>query len=85
MPKPGYLAGDKRKQAGLDARSGSLTALPDTDTVVVHGLGRTPTAVFLEPLSTGVEGYALETTRSATSVTVRGNVSGVDVNWKVLA
>ena len=85
MPKPGYLAGDKRRQAGLNIESGSYTSLPDTDTEIVHNLGHTPTTVFLEPLSTGVEGYALESARSATSITIRANVSGVDVNWETLA
>jgi len=80
----GYLPGDKRKQAGLFEKSGSVTSLPDTDTEITHGLGLTPTTVFLEPLTTGVEGFASESARSATSITIRASVSGVDVNWKVI-
>jgi len=84
MPKPGVLPGDKVIQASLVEDSGLATAVPDTDTEVAHRLGKEPTTVILTPQSTGVIGYALESARSATSITIRGNVSGVDVRWKVI-
>ena len=63
---------------------GTYASLPDTTTEIAHVLGRTPLAVFLTPRSTAVIGYALEAARSATSITVRANVSGVDIEWSAV-
>ena len=63
---------------------GTVSSLPDTNTEVAHTLGRTPVMVHLTPRSTAVIGYALEAARSATSITVRANVSGVDIEWGVV-
>ena len=86
MAVPGDVPGTRKiKQVDLRHDEGSYTSLPDADTVIAHGLGVIPTTVFLEPLSTGVIGYPLESARSATNITIRGNVSGLNIRWKVLA
>jgi len=64
--------------------SGSETALPDTDTEIAHGLGVVPSELVLVPQTTGVIGYLLESARSATSITIRANTSGVDGRWTVI-
>ena len=69
----------------LKRETGSYTALPDADTEIAHGLGVTPEELTLVPLSTGVIGYGLESARSATSITVRANVSGVDMKYSLIA
>ncbi len=63
----------------------SATVVPDVDTEFAHDLGVTPTLVLFTPKTTGVIGYLLETARSATSVTVRANVSGVDADIILIA
>jgi len=65
--------------------SGTETAVPDTDTEVAHGLGVVPAELVLTPQTTGVTGFVLESARSATSITIRANTSGVDVKWCVIA
>jgi len=62
--------------------SGTATAVPDVDTEIAHAMDIEPTFVTLTPLAVGVEGYAQLVTKSATSITIRANVSGVDVAWK---
>jgi len=64
--------------------SGTETALPDTDTEIAHGLGVVPSELVLVPQTTGVIGYLLESARSATSITIRANTSGVDGKWTVI-
>lgn len=63
---------------------GSVT-VPDVNYEVAHNLGEIPEILILTPTTSGVEGYVMEVTKSATSITVKANVSGVIVNWYVMA
>jgi len=64
--------------------SGLSSSTPDTDTEIAHGLGVTPSELVLVPQTTAVIGYALESARSATSITIRASTSGVDIKWSVI-
>ena len=82
MPKPSVKPGERITQEKRNTYQGSVTALPDTDTTVVHRLGTTPKFVYLTPLTTGVEGYGILSSKTATSIVARANVSGVDLEFK---
>jgi len=64
-----------------------VTSVPDVDTEVAHNLGVTPTFVILKPVTGGVTGFLLEnkSARSATSITIRASVSGVDAEIILIA
>jgi len=81
MPKPGVKLGEKERLSEELYEKGTYTAIPDTDTEISHTLGKEPEFVFLTPLSSGVEGYPILVAKSATSIIVRGNVSGVDFEY----
>ena len=85
MPKPGYVVG-RRKLAFTRLREvhGTSTAIPDTDTEIAHGLGVVPVEVTLVPKTTGAAGYGLLSARSTTSITIRGSVSGVDIDYPIV-
>ncbi len=63
----------------------SLTAIPDVDTEYAHDLGVVPKIVSIVPQTTGVLGYVMESARSATSITLRASVSGVDAKVYLFA
>jgi len=85
MPtKPGFLPGEGALKTTLRFDEGTYTALPDTDTEISHDLGVLPATLNLVPQTTGVAGYVMETTRSATSITIRASTSGVDVKWQTI-
>jgi len=63
--------------------SGLSSSTPDADTEIAHDLGVTPSELVLVPQTTAVIGYALESARSATSITIRASTSGVDIKWTV--
>ena len=57
----------------------------DAGTEFAHDLGATPVIFEFHPTTDGVMGYVQESARSQTSVTLKGNVSGVYVKWTVQA
>ena len=66
------------------SEAGTSASTPDADTEIAHGLGITPTEVTLVPKTTAVLGYTMLTTKSATSITIRASVSGVDVDYSLV-
>jgi len=53
-------------------------------TEFAHSLGVTPVILTLVPTTQGVMGYVQEKARSATSITLKANVSGVHVKYTLL-
>jgi len=83
VPKPGVKPGSKERKAEEYYEVGTYTALPDTDTEIGHTLGKEPVRVYFTPLSSGVAGFPLLTAKSATSITVKASVSGVDFEYEL--
>jgi len=83
--KEGKIPTGELTYRSMKTDSGTETAVPDTDTEVAHGLGVTPSELVLVPQTSGVIDFVLESARSATSITIRANSSGVDVKWTVTA
>ena len=69
----------------LKQESATAASVADTDTVIAHALGLTPTSVTLAPKTTAVLGYAMLSAKSATSITIRASISGVDIDWNIVA
>ena len=57
----------------------------DVGTEFAHNLGVEPVILDFIPTTDGVMGYLQESARSATSVTLKANVSGVYAKWTVFA
>jgi len=83
MPKPGVKPGSKERLAEENYKIGTYTGLPDTDTEIGHTLGKEPEFVYFTPLSSGVAGFPLLTAKSATSITVKASISGVDFVYEL--
>jgi len=62
-----------------------VDSIPDVDTEISHNLGVTPSIVWITPRAGGVTGYGILVAKSATSVTVRANVSGVNLTIILMA
>jgi len=58
----------------------------DKDTVIAHELGTIPSFVYLTPLTTGAPtGFGLLTSKTATSIILRGSITGVDLEYNLEA
>ena len=69
----------------LKQEHGTAASVADTDTEVAHALGLTPTEVTLVPKTTAVAGYTMLSAKSATSITIRASISGVDTDYSLVA
>lgn len=83
MPKTGVKPGSKERLAEEYYEVGSYTGLPDADTEIPHTLGKVPDRVYFTVLGTGVAGFPILAAKSATSITVRGSISGVDFEYEL--
>jgi len=83
MPKPGIQPGAKDVVEKEDAVAGSYTSLPAADVEIAHGLGRIPKFVILTTKSTGVVAQPLLVSKSATSIIIRAETSGVDLEYLI--
>lgn len=83
MPIPGNVPGKKITESRIFSEDGTAL-VPDANYEIAHTLGVTPSTVLLTPTTSGVVGYAMLVTKSATSITIKANVSGVVVNWKAI-
>ena len=62
-----------------------VDSVPDVDSEYSHNLGVTPSIVWITPRAGDVTGYGILVTKSATSVTVRANTSGVNLTIILMA
>ena len=69
----------------LKQESATAASVADTDVEVAHGIGVIPTSVTLTPKTTAVVGVAYLSAKSATSITIRASISGVDVDYNLVA
>lgn len=69
----------------LKRAEGSVAALPDVATEVVHNLNVVPEYVSLTPGDAGVVGYPILVDKTTTSLLIKANVSGVETYWYVVA
>jgi len=69
----------------LKQESATAASVADTDTEIAHALGLIPTSVTLTPKTTAVVGAAYLSAKSASSITIRASISGVDIDWNLVA
>jgi len=72
----------KTRALNKDQGEGTVT---DTGTEFSHNLDVSPVVFEFHPTTEGVMGYLQESARSATSVTLQSNASGVYAKWTVQA
>jgi len=63
---------------------GTQSSLPDTDTEIAHNLGSTPLVLATPAYDSGVEGYVMIKSRTASSFIAKASVSGVDMEYWLL-
>ena len=69
----------------LKQESATSVAVEDVDREIAHALGLTPTSVTLTPKTTAVVGVAYMSAKSASSITIRASISGVDIDYSIVA
>jgi len=60
---------------------GIVAALPNVAIPVYHNFGYVPDDVKLTPGDGGVVGYPILCAKTTTSIEIKANVSGVEVEW----
>jgi len=63
---------------------GTQSSLPDTDTEIAHNLGSTPLVLATPAYDSGVSGYVMIKSRTASSFVAKASVSGVDMEYWLL-
>ena len=62
-----------------------IDSVPDSDYEVPHNLGVTPSIVWITPRNGPVIGYGILVTKSTTSITIKANISGVNLTITLMA
>jgi len=64
----------------------SITGVPTTSTAYTHGLGASPSFIFITPTGSGTTGVVREikTSRNSSSITLQGSLSGISVDVLVI-